>query len=252
MARIRTIKPEFPLSEKIGRLSRDGRLLFIQLWTICDDDGRARAASRILASLLYPFDTDAPSLIDQWLTELEREGLIVRYVNDGSTYLEVAGWKKHQKIDKPSASRLPSREASRSLDEVPRTLAALPSILDLGPSIKDAATQTAEPSPGTPLDFKKELWSRGVLFLKAHSIEERDARSIIGRWRKSHGDLEVLNALASAEGASVSDPIPYVTAVLAGKAKPNGTGQPRRSAADIFSEFYREGLQERAHGNGGV
>lgn len=112
-------------------------------------------------------------------------------------------------------------------------------------------TATALPST-TPLDFKKELWARGVLFLKNHSIEERDARSIIGRWRKSHGDLEVLNALASAEGASVSDPIPYVTAVLAGKAKPNGTGQSRRSAADIFSEFYREGLQERAHGNGGV
>ena len=111
-----------------------------------------------------------------------------------------------------------------------------------------AATPTAEPSPPGPLDFKKELWSRGVLFLKGHGVEERDARSVIGRWRKSHGDLEVLNALASAEGASVSDPIPYVTAVLAGKTKPNGRDarQPRASAADVFGEFYRDGLEERA------
>ena len=49
MARIRTIKPEFPQSESMGRVSRDARLLFVQLWCICDDHGRTRAASRMLA-----------------------------------------------------------------------------------------------------------------------------------------------------------------------------------------------------------
>ena len=39
MARIRTIKPEFPQSETIGKLSREARLLFIQLWTLADDEG---------------------------------------------------------------------------------------------------------------------------------------------------------------------------------------------------------------------
>jgi hypothetical protein len=64
MGRIRTIKPEFPQSESVGRLSRDARLLFIQLWTVCDDSGRARGSSRMLASLLYPYDTDVLGLID--------------------------------------------------------------------------------------------------------------------------------------------------------------------------------------------
>jgi hypothetical protein len=59
MARIRTIKPEFPQSESMGRISRDARLLFVQLWCICDDHGRTRAASRMLASLLFPYDDDA-------------------------------------------------------------------------------------------------------------------------------------------------------------------------------------------------
>lgn len=36
MARIRTIKPEFPQSETMGRVSRDARLLFIQLWTVAE------------------------------------------------------------------------------------------------------------------------------------------------------------------------------------------------------------------------
>ena len=89
MSRIRTIKPEFPHSETVGKLSRDARLLFIQLWTIVDDAGRARAASRMLASLLYPYDDDAGVRIDGWLDELERMSCIRRYEADGSQYLVI-------------------------------------------------------------------------------------------------------------------------------------------------------------------
>lgn len=132
MGRIRSIKPEFPQSETTGALSRDARLLFIQLWTIVDDEGRARAASRMLASLLYPYDDDARDLIDGWLAELEANDCIRRYVVDGSSYLEIVNWLKHQKIDHASKSRLPAysddlakpREPSRSLapDLGPRTM----------------------------------------------------------------------------------------------------------------------------------
>ena len=136
MARIRTIKPEFPQSESIGRICRDARLLFILLWTIADDDGRTRAASRMLASLLCPYDDDVPGLIDGWLGELEREGCIRRYEVDGSIYLELCNWLKHQKIDKPSKSRLPPFEAGSPIIREPsRNLATdlVPSTLDLGP-----------------------------------------------------------------------------------------------------------------------
>lgn len=116
MARIRTIKPEFPQSESMGRVSREARLCFVLLWTICDDSGRTRASSRMLASLLYPYDEDAGKRIDGWLTELETENCIVRYEIDGNTYLEVRNWLNHQRIDKPSASKIPPfAEASRIL-----------------------------------------------------------------------------------------------------------------------------------------
>ncbi len=120
MARIRTIKPEFPQSESMGRISRDARLLFVELWTICDDEGRTRAASRMLASLLFPYDDDAPELIEGWLTELEREGCIVRFIADGSTYLQVLNWLNHQKIDKPSRSKIPSFDESSRMLSKPR------------------------------------------------------------------------------------------------------------------------------------
>lgn len=118
MARIRSIKPEFPQSESMGRVSRDARLLFVLLWTIADDHGRARAHSRMLASLLFPYDDDAGKLIDGWLGELEKEGCIRLYETGGSRYLIILGWGKHQKIDRPSKPQFPepdnsTREASR-------------------------------------------------------------------------------------------------------------------------------------------
>ena len=133
MARIRTIKPEFPQSESMGRVSRDARLCFIQTWTLADDSGRLRGNSRMLASLLFPYDDDAPSLIDGWLEELEVEGCIVRYDADGSAYIQIAKWLSHQKIDKPTPSKIPD------FDESSRVLASVreASALDQGPRTKD-------------------------------------------------------------------------------------------------------------------
>jgi hypothetical protein len=133
MARIRTIKPEFPQSESMGRISRDARLLFIELWTLCDDSGRTRAASRMLASLLFPYDDDAPSLIDGWLAELEREDCIVLYSIGGATYLQICNWLNHQKIDKPSGSKIPEFDESSRIFAKDRE----PSCLDQGSRIKD-------------------------------------------------------------------------------------------------------------------
>jgi hypothetical protein len=142
MARIRTIKPEFPQSESIGKLSRDARLLYIQLWTIVDDAGRARAASRMLSSLLYPYDDEARDLIDGWLLELERGEHIRRYEVDGAQYLEIVKWLEHQKIDKPSKSRLPAFvDGSRIVAKVREasTTDLVPSTSDLVPSINAVA-----------------------------------------------------------------------------------------------------------------
>ncbi|MFA9439428.1 hypothetical protein ACDA63_07305 [Uliginosibacterium sp. sgz301328] len=112
MARIRSIKPEFPQSESMGNVSRDARLTFIELWTLADDEGRLRGNSRMLASLLFPYDDDAPALIDTWLNELEREECIVRYKIGNQSYLQICNWLIHQKIDKPSKSKLPCPDDS--------------------------------------------------------------------------------------------------------------------------------------------
>jgi hypothetical protein len=107
MPRIRTIKPEFQISASMGRVSREARLTFILLWPQCDDSGRVRGNSRMLASVLFPYDDDAVRLIDGWLGELEKDGCIIRYEIEGTEFIAVSVWS-HQKIDHPSPSRLPA------------------------------------------------------------------------------------------------------------------------------------------------
>ena len=149
MARIRSIKPEFPQSESMGNVSRDARLTFLQLWTIADDSGRLRGNSRMLASLLFPYDDDAPSLIDGWLSELEGEGCIVRYKADGQSYIEICKWLIHQKIDKPSASKIPAfariREDSRSV------VVGRDQGRDQGEDIREEESPREIPAPSNPI-----------------------------------------------------------------------------------------------------
>lgn len=145
MARIRTIKPEFPQSESMGNVSREARLCFIMLWTIADDSGRLRGASRMLASLLFPYDSDAPSHIDVWLDELCQEGCITRYECDGAQYIEISKWLEHQKIDRPSSSKIPPpRDNSRTVAK-PRE-----------PSCEDLRTK--DQGPKEPAREFEEFW----------------------------------------------------------------------------------------------
>jgi hypothetical protein len=74
----------------------------------------------MLASLLYPYDDDAGKRIDGWLTELERENCVVRYEVEGNTYLEVCNWLNHQRIDRPSASKIPPFDESSRVIANPR------------------------------------------------------------------------------------------------------------------------------------
>ncbi len=142
VVRIRSIKPEFWTSESVGRLSRDARLLFIAMWSFADDSGKGRGAFPTMSGALFPFDPDALEKIPEWFAELEREGMVRRYVaKDGNTYYDIPKWLQHQKIEKPSRSRLPDFPEP-SLNP-PRTLPDIsppgPRILDLGSRKLDAA-----------------------------------------------------------------------------------------------------------------
>lgn len=250
MARIRTIKPEFPKSESVGRLSRDARLLFIQLWPECDDHGRTRGASRMLASLLYPYDEDAPSLIDGWLDELIAEGCIRIYEVDGSRYLEVCNWLKHQKIDKPSKPVFPgAREASRVFESAREASRIL--VVGSGSGSKASASlrsagEASSPSPPAgqeqpghavaqtlpplyeaadlleaeaPVDPVKAMFDKAVVVMAKAELDSKIARQQLGRLRKYGGDEFAARCLDAIERDSVVDPISWITKAIAAHKK---------------------------------
>ena len=124
MARARTIKPHFMRSRSMRAVSGMARLTFIQLWLIADDAGRLTASPLSLARRLYPGDAEAASLLPGWLDELEGQHCIERYSVEGTDYLRIVNWRRHQKIYHPTPSRLPPRPVGVRLDsgELPEAL----------------------------------------------------------------------------------------------------------------------------------
>ena len=121
MARIRTVKPEFWTDEKLTECSLAARLLFIGTWNFADDQGRAEYSPKRLKMQIFPADdVDVEVLAD----ELAVHGLLRMYEADGHRYFYIPNFSKHQRVDHPSASKIPAppdsectRECSRGLRE---------------------------------------------------------------------------------------------------------------------------------------
>ncbi|MFB8440414.1 hypothetical protein ACFC7A_15350 [Streptomyces niveus] len=109
MARIRTIKPEAFESESLAECSVTATLTFFGLLTLADDSGRFRDHPAIIAGRLWALRAEhTPAHVAHDLEELAAAGVICRYTGcDGRSYLHMVTWQRHQKIDRPSASRVP-------------------------------------------------------------------------------------------------------------------------------------------------
>lgn len=118
MARIRSIKPEFWSSEQVMECSPMARLLFIGLWNFCDDGGNHVASAKTVKAEIFPGDDISSTDVQGMLDELSSNSLIAFYTNGDKQYLHVTGWKKHQKIDRPTYKHPAfSNDDRRGLDE---------------------------------------------------------------------------------------------------------------------------------------
>ncbi|AQY20539.1 hypothetical protein T261_07287 [Streptomyces lydicus] len=185
MARIRTIKPEAFTSESLAEVSVHAERTFFGLLTQADDHGRFRDNPAVIAGLLWPLRAEHTAVhVEDDLHQLAAAGLICRYIGcDGRRYLHIVTWFEHQKIDKPSQSRISacpdhhakqrcavckgtctvfdegstntprglseaSPKAPRSLDR-PSTTSATP------PAVRSASTSAQQPAPDGTTDAPK-------------------------------------------------------------------------------------------------
>lgn len=80
-------------------------------------------------------------------------------------------------------------------------------------------------------DFAKQLWDRGVAFLERNGTPNRQAKAMIGKWRKFYQDTDIFDAFAACSKQGVVDPIPWIAARLNGRDK--GDGKSTRSEARL-------------------
>ena len=122
MARIRSIKPEFWTSEQIVTCSPLARLLFVGLWTFCDDGGVHPASVRRLKMEVFPADAFDDATISGLLRELVSAGLVREYEANAERFWSVTGWQRHQRIDKPTIRHPPPPDRAENSATIRRTL----------------------------------------------------------------------------------------------------------------------------------
>ena len=107
MARKRQIDPDIWTSEQFINLSIEGRLLFIGMISMADDEGRLKGNPLILKANLYPADNHSIDKIRKWRDEVINQLLTSLYVVDGQEYLWLPTFKKYQYMTKRFPSKLP-------------------------------------------------------------------------------------------------------------------------------------------------
>ncbi|MEU1776729.1 hypothetical protein ABZ501_27385 [Streptomyces sp. NPDC019922] len=154
MARIRTVKPEAFVSESLAEVSVEAERTFFGLLTQADDHGRHRDNAAIIAGLLWPLRAEHTSVhVEDDLHQLATAGLICRYTGcDGRRYLHIVTWSAHQKIDKPSQSRLPTCPQHHGADRCGPCRGACTKRVEESP-IPTRGFGEASPNPPRPLDL---------------------------------------------------------------------------------------------------
>lgn len=161
MARIRSIKPEFWVSEQLAECSHSARLAFIGMLTFSDDRGVHPAKAKKLKAEVFPMDVCSSEEVGSWVDQLISVGLVAEFEHQGDRYWHVTGWAKHQRIDRPSFKYPAPPSAGESNTRQPLAEASasgwqgmsedLPSIPDRGPEGSSTQGRTLIEAPANPL-----------------------------------------------------------------------------------------------------
>ena len=63
-------------------------------------------------------------------------------------------------------------------------------------------------------DPSKLIWDSGIKILMAAGKSRNQAGGIVGKWRKSHADADLISALGACQREGAVDPVAYITGAL--------------------------------------
>lgn len=110
--RIRTVKPALFHSARVSSYTDAEFRTYVGLFCYCDDHGRGEDDPDYVKAMLWPrIKRVTPAVVERHLERIARDvdddGPLCRYEVDGTRYLHFVHWREHQRVNRPSESRIP-------------------------------------------------------------------------------------------------------------------------------------------------
>ena len=116
----RVIKESLKRSPQIDSLTWFEEVVFYRLIVTVDDYGRYYGNPIILRNDLFPTKENITKRsIEDALRRLEANNLLVRYTVDGTEYVQLTTWSKHQRV-RDSVERFPSPQLAATRGDLPQ------------------------------------------------------------------------------------------------------------------------------------
>jgi hypothetical protein len=229
------ISPEFWIDEKLSLVSRDARLLFIGLWNFADDEGNLAYSPMRIKAQVFPYDTDLDlATIKKLIGELITIETVIPYTINDSDYLHIRTFKDHQKINRPTPSKLPPpphgvlSEYSVSAHGERGSLASLSeSSVSPQAQVKLKEVKLKEVNEGHEDDNPSKAFT---LYLKAHNghLNQRESE-LLNELIDDFGDEKVAEAIDHAVKGNCAHPgYNYLIKALKNPFKPEDSPAPLR------------------------
>ncbi|QHL90982.1 hypothetical protein GVO57_09325 [Sphingomonas changnyeongensis] len=125
-----------------------------------------------------------------------------------------AGHTKQIKVYRLALERAPETEAYQKR-KPPASAVKAPQKRGTD-TVREPVISVPPERPAVPpaLGLRGNIFSAGLRVMIALGVPEREARSMLGKWRKNFGDAATFDAVCTAEAEAPSDPIPFISRVL--------------------------------------
>jgi uncharacterized protein YdaU (DUF1376 family) len=158
------------------------------------------------------------SLLEKRKIRINRDGQIT----NGRAEKEIENQSKtHRKLIEAGAKggRTRAEKEKNANENNESAQASLEPALSDPQAIPEARSQNSsedkssggEPPANRAKNQIKELFDLGVSILTDGGVDEREARSLVGKWKKDRGEVEVLQALLECQRGDISEPVEWLT-----------------------------------------
>ncbi len=160
-----------------------------------------------------------------WNGRVEREFEFRKKISSGASAAATRRWKTARENNGPPMQVQCDRTADAMLFQKPYT------------PIANAIGREAPKSPdNSPPDPTALIFDAGLKLLVTSGKNQRQARAILGKWRKEHSDAEIIAALGTAQREGAIEPVAFIERCLRNSAQagPRETEDGRMVYADAF------------------